>query len=400
MRECDVPELVDHLFRREAGRMVATLTGILGVKNIALAEDVVQEALVRALELWPFEGVPENPRAWLIQVAKNRALDRLRRETTLSAKLSTLVPAAVEQSPLRPFDDDEVAMLFLCAHPALAPEARLALTLKLGGGFGVREIARAFLAEESTIAQRLVRAKRQIREQGLTFEMPGDGELPERLESVLSVLYLIFNEGYGALRQDLCEEAIRMARLVAGHFTALPAAHALLALFLLQSSRFAARLDPSGTLLLLEDQDRTKWDRDRIHEGLMFLDRSAAGNTITPYHLEAGIAAAHAVAPDVSSTNWTEVIALYDQLYELKPSPVVALNRAVALARVEGPRAAIAEIERIAPSLQRYYLTHAALGAFWRDLEEEEKARDQFKQALDCSCSEVERQFLEQRLLF
>ncbi len=400
LNECDVPELVDHLFRREAGRMVATLTGILGVKNIALAEDVVQEALVRALELWPFEGVPENPRAWLIQVAKNRALDRLRRETTLAAKLSTLAPAAAEQSPLRPFDDDEVAMLFLCAHPALAPEARLALTLKLGGGFGVREIARAFLAEESTIAQRLVRAKRQIREQGLTFEMPGDGELPERLESVLSVLYLIFNEGYGALRQDLCEEAIRMARLVVGHFTALPAAYALLALFLLQSSRFAARLDPSGILLLLEDQDRTKWDRDRIHEGLMFLDRSAAGNTITPYHLEAGIAAVHAIAPDVSSTNWTEVIELYDQLYELKPSPVVALNRAVALARVEGPRAAISEIERIAPGLQRYYLTHAALGAFWRDLEEEEKARDHFKQALDCSCSDVERQFLEQRLLF
>src|SRR5260370_32654 len=252
LKECDVPELVDHLFRREAGRMVATLTGILGVKNIALAEDVVQEALLRALELWPFEGVPENPRAWLIQVAKNRPRDRLRRETSLSAKLGMLSPAAAEQPPLKPFDDDEVAMLFLCAHPALAPEARLALTLKLGGGFGVREIARAFLAEESTIAQRLVRAKRQIREHGLTFEMPGDSELPERLESVLSVLYLIFNEGYGALRQDLCEEAIRMARLVAGHFvTALPSAHALLALFLLQSSRFAARIDPSVVLLLL-----------------------------------------------------------------------------------------------------------------------------------------------------
>ncbi len=402
MKECDVPELVDHLFRRETGRIIATLTRILGVKNLALAEDVVQEALVRALELWPFHGVPDNPSAWLIQVAKNRALDRLRRDTSFAAKVGSLKQLATEQAPLQPFDDDEVAMLFLCAHPSLAPEARLALTLKLGGGFGVREISRAFLAEESAIAQRLVRAKRQIREEGLTFEMPGDTELPERLESVLSVLYLIFNEGYGALRGDLCEEAIRMARLVSGHcVTASPAAYALLALFLLQSSRFAARVDPSGALLLLGDQDRTKWDRKRIHEGLIWMDRSAAGNVVTPYHLEACIAAEHAVAADASSTNWVHVIELYDQLFELKPSPVVALNRAVAVARVAGPLAGIEEIERIGnqQSLQRYYLTHAALGALWRELAEEDKARDHFRQALHCSCSEVERQFLEQRLL-
>jgi RNA polymerase sigma-70 factor (ECF subfamily) len=295
-----------------------------------------------------------------------------------------------------------VAMLFLCAHPSLAPESRLALTLKLGGGFGVKEIARAFLTEESAVAQRLVRAKRQIRETGLTFEMPGDSDLPERLESVLSVLYLMFNEGYGALREDLCEEAIRMARLVAGHFvTASPAAYALLALFLLQSSRFAARLDPTGALLLLGDQDRTKWDLKRVHEGLIWLDRSATGGVITAYHLEAGIAATHAAAPDAASTDWVHVIELYDHLYELKPSPVVALNRAVAVARVEGPRAGIEEIERIMSqtSLRRYYLTHAALGALWRELAEENRARDHFRQALECSCSEAERQFLERRLL-
>jgi RNA polymerase sigma-70 factor, ECF subfamily len=383
--------------------MVATLTRIVGVKNLALVEDVVQEALVRALELWPFEGVPDNPRAWLIQVAKNRALDRLRRETSFAAKMGAITQLVKEPAPFEPFEDDEVAMLFLCSHPSLAPEARLALTLKLGGGFGVKEIARAFLAEESAIAQRLVRAKRQIREAGLSFEMPGDRELPERLESVLSVLYLMFNEGYGALRKDLCEEAIRMARLVSGHWvTALPAAHAVLALFLLQSSRFEARLDPTGALLLLGDQDRTKWDRERIHEGLIWLDRSATGDVVTPYHLEAGIAAAHAVAGDASSTDWGHVIELYDQLYELKPSPVVALNRAVAVGRVKGPRAAIEEIEEIAsePSLQRYYLTYAALGALWRELGEEDKARSHFRQALECSCSQVERQFLERRLLF
>jgi RNA polymerase sigma-70 factor (ECF subfamily) len=382
--------------------MVATLTRIVGVKNLALVEDVVQEALVRALELWPFEGVPDNPRAWLIQVAKNRALDRLRRDASLEAKLGSPKQLATEQAPLQPFDDDEVAMLFLCAHPSLAPESRLALTLKLGGGFGVREIARAFLTEESAVAQRLVRAKRQIRETGLKFEMPGDSDLPERLESVLSVLYLMFNEGYGALREDLCEEAIRMARLVAGHFvTASPAAYALLALFLLQSSRFAARLDPTGALLLLGDQDRTKWDLKRVHEGLIWLDRSATGGVITAYHLEAGIAATHAAAPDAASTDWVHVIELYDHLYELKPSPVVALNRAVAVARVEGPRAGIEEIERIMSqtSLRRYYLTHAALGALWRELAEENRAMEHFRKALECSCSEAERQFLERRLL-
>jgi RNA polymerase sigma-70 factor (ECF subfamily) len=403
LKECDVPGLVDHLFRRETGRIIATLTRVFGVKNLALVEDVVQEALVRALELWPFEGVPDNPPAWLIQVAKNKALDRLRREVNFAGKVYMLAPPVAEQAPLQPFGDDEVAMLFLCSHPSLAPEARIALTLKLAGGFGVKEIARAFLAEESTIAQRLVRAKRQIREEGLTFEMPGDSELPERLESVLSVLYLIFNEGYGALREDLCGEAIRMARLVAGHWvTAQPAAYALLSLFLLQSSRFAARMDPGGALLLLGDQDRTKWDRRRIDEGLIWLDRSAAGDVLTAYHLEAGIAAAHAIAPDVASTDWPQVVRMYDQLFELKPSPVVALNRAVAIARVDGPRAGIEEIERIRcgqAGLQRYYLTHASLGALWRELNEEEKARGHFKQALECSCSEVERQFLEQRLL-
>lgn len=386
--------------------MVSTLTRILGPRNIALAEDAVQDALIRALELWPFRGIPENPSTWLIQVAKNRALDRIRREASLAAKLGGALeafepPASAAPFP-DPFLDDEVVMLFLCAHPALPPESRLALTLKTVGGFSVAEIARALLAEETAIAQRIVRAKRQIGEQDLTFEMPGDAELSARLESVLAVLYLMFNEGYGALRTDLCEEAIRAARLIAAHpATALPATHALLSLFLLQSSRSAARLDPNGTLLSLGEQDRTLWDRARIHEGLRFLELSATGDTVTPYHLEAGIAAAHAVSPDAGSTDWRGILELYDHLYQLNPSPVVALNPAVALSRAEGARAGIEALAAIEhhPKLQRYYLLHAALGSLWRDLGDHERSRVCFGRALECPCSEPERKFLERQCL-
>jgi len=393
-------QLVDHLFRREAGRIVSTLTRILGPRNIALAEDAVQDALIRAMEVWPFRGIPENPSAWLIQVARNRALDRIRRETVLAAKLSGALENFEPPASGTPFPDDEVVMLFLCAHPALPAESRLALTLKTVGGFGVAEIARALLAEEGAIAQRIVRAKRQIGEENLSFEMPGDGELSMRLDSVLAVLYLMFNEGYGALRADLCEEAIRMARLIAANpATALPATHALLALFLLQSSRSAARQDPNGALLLLGDQDRTLWDRARIHDGLRYLDLSATGDNMTQYHLEAGIAAAHAVSPDAASTDWREIVSLYDDLYKLNPSPVVALNRAVALSRAEGPGAGIQALAPFEdhPKLQRYYLLHAALGSLWRDLGNHERSQECFRRARECPCSEPERKFLERQ---
>ena len=393
-------QLVDHLFRREAGRIVSTLTRILGPRNIALAEDAVQDALIRALELWPFRGIPENPSAWLIQVARNRALDRIRRETSLAAKLAGALDAFEAPASVAPFPDDEVVMLFLCSHPALPPESRLALTLKTVGGFSVGEISRALLAEEAAIAQRIVRAKRQIGEQDLTFEMPGDQELSERLESVLAVLYLMFNEGYGALRADLCEEAIRNARLIAEYpATAVPATHALLSLLLLQSSRSAARLDPTGALLLLGEQDRTLWDRARIHEGLRYLELCSTGDTVTQYHLEAGIAAAHAVSSDTESTDWHGILDLYDDLYHLNPSPVVALNRAVALSRAEGPAAGIEALAPFEhhPKLQRYYLLHAALGSLWRDLADHEKSRACFARALECPCSEPERKFLERQ---
>ena len=283
--------------------MVSTLTRILGPRHLALAEDVVQDALVKALQQWPHEGEPKNPSAWLIQVAKNRALDLLRREATLAAKADE-IGRTFSPAQLKPDEDmdDQLAMMFLCCHPALPRESRVALTLKTVAGFGTAEIARAFLIRESTAAQRIVRAKRLIRDQEFAAE-------PGPVEPVLETLYLMFNEGYSSggeqlIRHDLCEESIRLARLMADHpATAAPECDALLALFLLQSARSIARVDAGGDLLLLCDQDRSLWDRGRISEGLRRLERSARGDRMTPCYIEAGIAAAHAVAPDYRSTD-------------------------------------------------------------------------------------------------
>lgn len=391
MSKSEISELVDHLFRRRSGQLIATLTRILGPENLDLAEDVVQEALVRALELWPFQGVPQNPSAWLIQVAKNRAVDQIRRNLRSVALVDRVNR---DLAPDLPFPDDELSMMFLCAHPAIAEESRLALTLKTVGGFGVREIARAFLSEETAIAQRLVRAKKQIREQNLTFEMPRGAELAARLDSVLAVLYLMFTEGYGALRRDLCEEAIRLAKMVASTpATSFPASRALVALFLLQSSRLCARLDERGELLLLADQDRSLWDRELIREGLVWLERAAEGTEVTAYHLEAEIAAVH-ISGEV---DWVHIADLYDQLYALKPSPVIALNRAVAIARRDGPAEGLKAIQSIRtdPTLSRYYLLPAVQGHMWRELGDEARARSFFRQAMDCPCSDLERRHLE-----
>jgi len=403
---------VDHLFRQQSGKMVATLTRVFGSRRLDLAEEVVQDALVKALELWPFQGVPENPSAWLIQVARNRALDVIRREASLAGKIPELARAFPERAePLGfdsdPFADDQLAMMFLCSHPRLARETRVALTLKTVAGFSVREIARAFLAQEATIAQRLVRGKRQIREESISFEMPEGGELRERLDSVLEVLYLIFNEGYTAhegeslLRADLCEEAIRLGSMVAGHAaTDQPKGHALLALLLLQASRLPARVDESGDLFLLQDQDRGKWDRRLIAEGMHHLERCAEGDEVGSYHLQAGIAAEHAIAPSYAETDWKRVTELYDSLNELEPSPVVALNGAIALSRWKGPRAglgALAFIEQ-EPALSRYHLLPAALGELWNECGEREKAAAYYRAALECQCTEPERRFLTKRL--
>jgi RNA polymerase sigma-70 factor (ECF subfamily) len=407
----EVPQLVDHLFRREAGRMVAVLTRLLGTEHLGLAEDVVQEALIKALRTWPFRGVPDNPGGWLMQVAKNRALDLLRRDINLARKEEDLRGWTAALSAGEGEDeslDDQLRMIFICCQPAVPRDARVALTLKIVGGFGVPEIARAYLAKEATIAQRLVRAKRKIQEIRPPFEVPAPAELPAALDSVLEAIYLMFNEGWASstgddlIRQDVCGEAIRLARLVAGHPALdLPKAHALAALLLLQAARNPARVDPEGNLLLLSEQNRALWNREKIAAGLYHLDRAARGNELSAFHLEAGIAAAHAMAPSDEATDWPYILSLYDSLLALKGSPVIALNRAVALAMAKGPEAGIAAAEEVRdhPALAGYYPLSVTLGELHARAGDEERAADCFREALAMESPEPVRRRIQARLL-
>lgn len=409
--------LVDHLFRRQTGQMVSTLTRIFGPHRLDLAEDVVQEALIKALEIWPHQGVPRNPAAWLVEVAKNRALDLLRRESALRDKSEGLIRTFAEQQaevanglqalPAGEALDDELTMIFLCCHPALAPESRVALTLKTVGGLSVGEIARAFLTKETTIAQRLVRAKRQIRQEKIPFGMPVASELSERLESVLMVLYLLFNEGYAAhagehlIRVELCEEAIRLGSLLTRYpATCQPKTDALVSLMLLQAARLPARVNPDGDLFLLSEQDRALWDQNLIRQGLWHLERASEGEELTPYHLEAGIAAYHTTAKSYEKTDWGAIVRLYDQLLALNPSPIVMLNHAVAVWRWQGPRAAFGIVQKLAgeSTLREYYLLHAVQAQLWSELNETRRAAACYRKALRCQCSEPERRFLIKKL--
>jgi RNA polymerase sigma-70 factor (ECF subfamily) len=400
--------VVEHLFRHEAGRMVSTLARILGSRHLELAEAVVHDALVKALETWPFMGVPDNPSAWLIQVAKNRAIDALRRDRSLEEKTPDVIHAfSNTQSREAAFKDDQLAMMFLCCHPALNRPARIALTLKLVGGFSVGEIARAFLTEETAIAQRLVRAKRQIRDEGLSFSDLSTVEIDERLDSVLDVVYLMFTEGYSPragdelIRNDIAEEAVYLGRmLTADTRTAVPQTHALLALMLFHSARSPARSSPEGELLLLAHQDRSRWDRNVIAEAFTHLDRSADGDRVTAYHVQAGIAAAHAAASAYEFTDWTHICDLYDHLYELSPTPVVQLNRAVAYSRANGALAALPmllDLERD-QVLRNYHLLPAVIAELYRELGLVTDARNYYEQALALECSGPERRFVERRL--
>src|SRR5580693_3589675 len=360
-------ELTDHLFRHEAGRMVAVLTRIFGVHNLALAEDVVQDAFCRALEVWSFRGVPENPAAWLMVAAKNRAFDILRRERTartfapeLGRLLDsewTLVPVVNELFGPNEMKDDQMRMMFSCCHPRLPEEAQIALILNILCGFSVDEVASAFVSSHSAIEKRITRAKHVLAKSKNLFEVTAPEEFSARLPAVHRALYLLFNEGYHgasaetAVRTELCREAMRLTAILREHpLAATPATFALSALMSLHAARLPARLNASGELRALGDQDRSQWDAHLVGEGQKLLDLSASGPELTEYHLEAAIAWAHAVAPRAEDTDWGLIVSLYDKLMAIRPSPVVALNRAIAIAQRNGPERGLEEIRAIANS--------------------------------------------------
>ena len=412
-----VTEVVEHFFRHESGKMIATLTRIFGIEHLNRAEDVVQETLIRAFQTWPYYGIPKNPSAWITQVAKNLAVDLIRRDkifrnkenqiSHLMEQISADSESTDAQARLDVIVDDRLRMMFTCCHPRIPPEMQVALALKTLCGFSPAEIARAFLTSEAAIAKRLTRAKQKIREARIQFEIPSGEELTRRLDSVLQTLYLLFNEGYKAsggeqlIRAELCHEAIRLTALLAENPAGnQPQTHALLALMLLNGARLPTRLDSDGNILRLEEQNRTRWDQSMIARGLYHLMQSTAADQASEYHLQAAIAACHCAAKDYRSTDWHRILLLYDQLVDVDDSPIVSLNRAVAVANVHGARAGLEAVQAIGDlkQLSGYHLLYAVLGEFEADLNHREAALQYFRKALELTTLKSEQLFLTKRI--
>ncbi|MGC2636653.1 MAG: RNA polymerase sigma factor [Acidobacteriaceae bacterium] len=409
---------LETLYRSESGRVLATLVRLLG--DLDLAEESMHEAFAAALESWPQTGIPDNPRPWLISTARFKAIDGMRRRARFDGAQQDLIAHIESRVPSAPLEDEEIEddrlrLIFTCCHPALPPEGQVALTLREICGLTTEEIARAFLVTPATLAQRIVRAKAAIRDKNIPYEVPAPQELPERLDAVLQVIYLVFNEGYSAAagtevtRAELTGEAIRLGRLltelqadqeIPNPDVVNPEIPGLLALMLLQESRRAARTSPSGELILLENQDRSLWNREQIAEGVALVEKALQSRRFGAYTLQAAIAAVHAEAESVAATDWRQIVALYNQLVRIQPSPVVQLNRAVAIAMRDGPEAGLAQIDAILAQgdLAHYYLAHAARADLCRRLGRTAEARSAYEKARSLTQQGPERQFLQERI--
>lgn len=416
-KNSEIDATVDHLFRRESGKLIAVLTGIFGPHNLQMAEDVVQDTLLKAMDSWKYRGVPENPSAWLFKVAKNQALDIIRKQKTrqqYEKSISSLLNSEYSLAPLvnelmnkEDISDDQLRMMFTCCHPSLPLESQVALILKTLCGFSIGEIAKAFITNNDTIEKRLYRAKQQFREQKIEFLIPDLLQASDRLENVLTAIYLLFNEGYNStshealIRKDLIEESLRLGSLLIRHpSTRHPKVYALLSLMYFNSARSNARQDKEGNILLLKEQNRSLWNSDYVRMGIEMLDESITAEELSVYHLQAGIAREHMIAPSYERTNWNNILHLYDVLYQLNPSPVVALNRAIVVGEIFGPEAGIEAIEKIHEknSIEKYYLLPATLGEFHHKMHEPVKAREYFLQAMCLTQSMAEKNLLQKKI--